>query len=181
MNWFQRLNSYFPVEEMKAEEQLKALLTDKPNHYHKDESDLHIMMYAEYAEFVFVDFLWVSEKARGKGIGKKLIEQLKNKQKTIILEVEPVDENNEDTEKRLRFYFREGFKIAGSISYHFQALVSHSEIELDIMYWDETEKTAEQLLDYMTTIYEEIHSYKQKEIYRFDPKRTADVLRLKTQ
>ena len=179
MDWFQRLNGYFPVEEMKAEEQLKALLKDKPNHYHKDESDLHIMMYAEDADFVFVDFLWVSENARGKGIGKKLIQQLKNKQKTIILEVEPVDERDEDTEKRLRFYFREVFKVSDRISYQFQALVSHTEIELDIMYWDEQEKTNEQLLDYMITIYEEIHSYKQKEIYGFDPKLTSDVLRLK--
>lgn len=178
MDWFYRLNEYFPVEEMKAKEQIEALLKDKPDHYYKDESDLHIMMYAEYAEFVFVDFLWVSEKARGKGIGKKRIEQLKNKQKTIILEVEPVDENNEDTEKRLRFYFREGFKVSEAISYQFQALVSHTETELDIMYWDEQEQTDKQLLDYMTTIYEEIHSYKQEEIYGYGPKPVEEVLKL---
>ncbi|MFD1416588.1 GNAT family N-acetyltransferase [Oceanobacillus jeddahense] len=179
MDWFQRLNEYFPVEEMKAKEQIEALLKDKSDHYYKDESDLHIMMYAEYAEFIFIDFLWVSEKARGKGIGKKLIQQLKDKRKTIILEVEPVDENNVDTEKRLRFYFREGFKVSGNISYQFQALVSHSEIDLDIMYWDEQEKTDEQLLDYMITIYEEIHSYKQKAIYGYAPKLTSDVVKLK--
>ncbi|WP_152656742.1 N-acetyltransferase [Oceanobacillus sp. CFH 90083] len=178
MDWFERLNGYFPVEEMKAKEQMKALLKDKPNHYYKDESDLHIMMYAEFAEFVFVDFLWVSEKARGKGIGKKLIQQLKDKRKTIILEVEPVDENNEDTEKRLRFYFREGFKVSKTISYTFQALVSHSETELDIMYWDERDKTDEQLFNYMITIYEEIHSYKQKQIYGYDPKPTNEVLKM---
>ncbi|GGP16509.1 GNAT family N-acetyltransferase [Oceanobacillus neutriphilus] len=179
MDWFQRLNEYFPVEEMKAKEQIEALLKDKPNNYYKDESDLHIMMYAEFEEFVFVDFLWVSEKARGKGIGKKLIQQLKDKQKTIILEVEPVDENNADTEKRLRFYFREGFRISEAISYQFQALVSHSETELDIMYWDEQVKTDEQLLDSMVTIYEEIHSYKQKQIYGYEPKPTGEVLKLK--
>ncbi|MEK4300601.1 GNAT family N-acetyltransferase [Oceanobacillus sp. FSL W8-0428] len=178
MDWFQRLNEYFPVEEMKAKEQIEALLKEKPNNYYKDESDLHIMMYAEYEQFVFVDFLWVSEKARGKGIGKKLIQQLKDKQKTIILEVEPVDENNEDTEKRLRFYFREGFRISEAISYQFQALVSHSETELDIMYWDAQEKTDEQLLDYMVTIYEEIHSYNQKQIYGYEPKPTSEVLKI---
>ncbi|GEN86660.1 GNAT family N-acetyltransferase [Oceanobacillus sojae] len=178
MDWFQRLNEYFPVEEMKAKEQIEALLKEKPNNYYKDESDLHIMMYAEYEQFVFVDFLWVSEKARGKGIGKKLIQQLKDKQKTIILEVEPVDENNEDTEKRLRFYFREGFRISEAISYQFQALVSHSETELDIMYWDAQEKTDEQLLDYMVTIYEEIHSYNQKKIYGYEPKPTSEVLKI---
>lgn len=56
MDWFQRLNEYFPVEEMKAKEQIEALLKEKPNNYYKDESDLHIMMYAEYEQFVFVDF-----------------------------------------------------------------------------------------------------------------------------
>ncbi|GIO22903.1 N-acetyltransferase [Oceanobacillus sp. J11TS1] len=178
MNWFQRLNEYFPEEEMKAKEQLEALLRDKPNHYYKDESDLHIMMYAEYTEFVFVDFLWVSEKARGRGIGKKLIQKLKDKKKTILLEVEPVNEDDEDTEKRLRFYFREGFKVSRAISYYFQALVSRSETKLDIMYWDEQEKTDQQLLDYMTIIYEDIHSYKQKEIYGYEPKPTIEVLKL---
>lgn len=107
-----------------------------------------------------------------------MIQQLKDKQKTIILEVEPVDENNEDTEKRLRFYFREGFRISEAISYQFQALVSHSETELDIMYWDAQEKTDEQLLDYMVTIYEEIHSYNQKQIYGYEPKPTSEVLKI---
>lgn len=178
MDWFNRLKGYFPAEEMKAKEQLEALLRDKPEHYHKDESDLHIMMYAEYAEFVFVDFLWVSEKARGQGIGKKLIQQLKDKKKTILLEVEPVNKEDEDTTKRLRFYFREGFRISDAISYQFQALVSHSETKLDIMYWDEQTKTDQELLNYMTTIYEEIHSYKQKEIYGYEPKATKEVLKL---
>ena len=178
MNWFQRLNEYFPVEEMKAKEQLEALLRDKPNQYYKDESDLHIMMYAEYTDFIFVDFLWVSEEARGRGIGKKLIQKLKDKKKTILLEVEPVNENDEDTEKRLRFYFREGFRVSKDLSYYFQALVSRSETKLDIMYWAEQEKTDQQLLDYMTIIYEDIHSYKQKEIYGYEPKPTGEVLTL---
>lgn len=181
MDWFHRLNEYFPVEEMKAKEQMEALLKDKPEHYYKDESDLHIMMYAEFADFVFVDFLWVSEKARGKGIGKKLIQQLKDKRKTIILEVEPANENNEDSGKRLRFYFREGFKVSEAISYQFQALVSHSETELDIMYWDEQAKTDEQLMEYMRIVYEEIHSYRQKQIYGYEPKPTSAVLKLKAE
>lgn len=178
MSWFQRLKGYFPEEEIKSEEQMKALLKDKPNHYYKDESDLHIMIYAEYEEFVFIDFLWVSEKARGKGIGKKLIQKLKDKQKTIILEVEPVDEDDKDTEKRLRFYFREEFKLSKAISYQFQSSVSQSETELKIMYWDKQEKTEEQILDYMITVYEEIHSFKQEKIYGHEPKETSEVLKL---
>ncbi len=44
-----------------------------------------------------------------------MIAKLKKKNKPILLEVEPVDEDDTDTEKRLRFYQREHFKHAQSI------------------------------------------------------------------
>src|SRR5690606_15036122 len=103
MNWYDKLNTYFPVEEMKSKEQIDALLADKGDIYHKDEGDTHILMYAEFDSFVFIDFLWVSEKTRGKGIGHQLIEKMKAKNKPMILEVEPVVADDPDTKKRLRF------------------------------------------------------------------------------
>ncbi|EGL83588.1 hypothetical protein CathTA2_0875 [Caldalkalibacillus thermarum TA2.A1] len=46
------------------------------------------------------------------------MEELKAKGKTIILEVEPVDEDDSDTVKRERFYLSNGFKKAEQIRYY---------------------------------------------------------------
>ncbi len=115
MNWYEKLNQYFPVEEMKSKEHMELLLQDKGDIYHKDEGKYHVLMYVELSDFVFIDYLFVSKDARGQGLGHKLIEKLKAKGKPIILEVEPVDYEDTDTEKRLRFYTREGFEHASSI------------------------------------------------------------------
>ncbi len=78
--WYEKLAEYFPVEEMKSEEHMKLLLKEKGDIYHKDESNKHVLMYVETEDFVFVDYLFVSGSARGEGLGKKLIEQLKKKE-----------------------------------------------------------------------------------------------------
>lgn len=59
---------------------MKLLLKEKGDIYHKDESNKHVLMYVETEDFVFVDYLFVSGSARGEGLGKKLIEQLKKKE-----------------------------------------------------------------------------------------------------
>src|SRR5690625_1542067 len=91
MNWYEKLNKYFPVDEMKSKEHMEMLLEEKEDVYYKDESSKHVMMYAEFDSFIFIDYLWVSLETRGQGIGGKLIEKLKEKTKPIILEVEPID------------------------------------------------------------------------------------------
>src|SRR5690606_23811921 len=107
MNWYNKLNKYFPAEEMKSKEHMDTLLSEKGNIYRKDEGPNHVMMYAEFSDFVFIDYIWVSSKTRGQGIGHTLIEKMKKKNKPILLEVEPIDYDDSDTEKRLRFYNRE--------------------------------------------------------------------------
>lgn len=117
MNWYEKLSEYFPIEEMKSKAHMEALLKERSDIYHKDEGKHHILMFAEFDSFIFVDYLYVSKDARGQGLGGKLIAKLKKKNKPILLEVEPVDEDDADTEKRLRFYQREHFKHAQSIGY----------------------------------------------------------------
>src|SRR5699024_6885430 len=79
MNWYEKLNKYFPVEEMKSREHMELLLKEKSDVYYKDESDQHVLMYAEFEEFIFIDYLWVSAKTRGQGVGHQLIEKLKKR------------------------------------------------------------------------------------------------------
>lgn len=165
MHWYEKLNQYFPVEEMKSKEHMETLLEERAENYHKDESPLHVLMYAEFESFVFIDYLFVSKDARGQGLGHKLIEKLKQKGKPIILEVEPVNYNDSDTEKRLHFYKREGFEHAQSIGYRRRSLATKEINEMEILYWAPNHESEELIYEAMKKTYETIHTYKDKQIY----------------
>jgi GNAT superfamily N-acetyltransferase len=160
MNWYEKLNQYFPIEEMKSREHMESLLKELPDIYHKDEGPYHVLMYAELDNFVFVDYLFVSKDARGQGLGHKLIEKLKQKEKPIILEVEPVKYEDSDTEKRLRFYKREGFEHAQSIGYLTRSLSTKENFEMEILYWTPDGETEEMIFEAMKKTYDMIHTYK---------------------
>lgn len=176
MHWYEKLNQYFPVEEMKSKEHMEVLLREKPEIYHKDESPLHVLMYAEFDHFVFIDYLFVSSDARGQGLGHKLVEKLKQKGKPIILEVEPVDYQDTDTEKRLRFYKREGFEHAQSIGYRRRSLATREINAMEILYWAPNNETEEMIYDAMRKTYEQIHTYKDKQIYGKSYQSVEEVL-----
>lgn len=165
MNWYEKLNQYFPVEEMKSKEHMEILLDEKSEVYHKDEGPDHVMMYAEFDDFIFIDYLLVSKESRGKGVGRKLLEKLKKKQKPIILEVEPIDYEDTDTEKRRKFYAREGFELAKSIGYRRKSLATQEVNEMEILYWSPTHESEEAIYEKMKKAYEKIHTYKDVELY----------------
>lgn len=165
MHWYEKLNQYFPIEEMKSKEHMEALLKERGEIYHKDESPLHVLMYAEFESFVFIDYLFVSKDARGQGLGHKLLEKLKLKGKPIILEVEPVNYEDSDTEKRLRFYKREGFEHAQSIGYRRCSLATSEINEMEILYWVPNNESEDLIYEAMKKTYKTIHTYKDKQIY----------------
>ncbi|MYL32227.1 GNAT family N-acetyltransferase [Pontibacillus yanchengensis] len=165
MNWYEKLNEYFPVEEMKSKEHMDLLLKEKSDVYIKDESSKHVLMYAEFESFIFIDYVWVSTQTRGQGIGHKLIEKLKSKGKPIILEVEPVDYEDTDTEKRLKFYQKEGFEHAHSIGYTRRSLATNELNQMEILYWSPEHESEESIFEKMKELYVNIHTYKDKELY----------------
>ena len=71
MNWYEKLQQYFPIEEMKSQEHMELLLKEKGDVYHKDEGPYHVMMYAEFPSFIFIDYLYVSKESRGQGLGHR--------------------------------------------------------------------------------------------------------------
>lgn len=176
MNWYDKLKDYFPVEEMKSKKHMELLLQEKGDVYHKDESPDHVLMYAEFDSFIFIDYIWVSPKTRGQGIGHQLIEKLKAKNKPIILEVEPVDYEDTDTEKRLHFYQRENFTHATSIGYNRRSLATNEETPMEILYWSPNNESEEVIFDKMRKMYEDIHTYKDEEIYGKSYQPTDEVL-----
>lgn len=165
MNWYEKLNQYFPVEEMKSREHMELLLKEKGDIYHKDEGEFHVLMYVELENFIFIDYLFVSKDARGMGLGHKLLDKMKEKGKPIILEVEPVDYEDTDTEKRLRFYKREGFEHASSIGYRRRSLATKEVNAMEILYWSPTDAGEEAIYQGMKATYEQVHTYKDKELY----------------
>ncbi len=165
LNWYEKLNQYFPIEEMKSKEHMDLLLKEKADIYHKDEGQNHVMMYVETDDFIFVDYLFVSKEARGQGLGRKLLNQLKAKGKPIILEVEPIDYEDTDTQKRLNFYNREGFKHAESIGYRRRSLATNEINVLEILYWSPSDESEHSIYEKMKHTYENIHTYKDEELY----------------
>ncbi|OLN23892.1 GNAT family N-acetyltransferase [Domibacillus antri] len=188
MNWYEKLNQYFPIEEMKSKEQMNLLLKERGDVYRKDEGPNHVLIYVEFNGFVFVDYLFVSSKARGQGLGKKLINKLKSKNKPVILEVEPVQYEDTDTGKRLRFYAREGFRHASKIGYRRRSLATGEETVLEILYWSPDEADEEAIYEAMVKTYRDIHKYKDEQIYgapfapvdrtlSFEEERNEDILK----
>lgn len=176
MSWYEKLQEYFPVEEMKSKSHMDILLDEKGDVYYKDEGPLHVLMYAEFEQFLFIDYLWVSAKSRGQGLGHQLIEKMKTKNKPIILEVEPIDYSDSDSSKRLRFYKREEFSHAQSIGYNRKSLATNEETPLEILYWSPDEESEDIIFKQMTKMYESIHTYKDKEIYGKSYQAAAEVL-----
>jgi predicted GNAT family acetyltransferase len=176
MNWYEKLNQYFPVEEMKSKQHMELLLKEKGDIYHKDEDQYHVMMYAELKDFIFIDYVFVSKDARGQGIGHKLLDKLKQKGKSIILEVEPVDYEDTDSEKRQKFYQREGFKHAESIGYRRRSLATNKINEMEILYWSPSNASEQTIFENMKKTYEEIHTYKDEELYGQSYQNVDDVL-----
>ena len=162
MNWYEKLNQYFPVEEMKSREHMELLLKERGDIYHKDEGEHHVLMYVELDNFIFIDYLFVSKDARGMGLGHKLLDKMKEVGKPIILEVEPVDYEDTDTEKRLRFYKREGFEHASSIGYRRRSLATNEVNAMEILYWSPTDAGEEAIYEGMKGTYEQINPYKDR-------------------
>ncbi|MDQ0230608.1 GNAT family N-acetyltransferase [Metabacillus malikii] len=165
MNWYEKLNQYFPIEEMKSKKHMELLLKERADIYIKDEGKNHVLMYVELDDFIFIDYLFVSKDARGEGLGHKLITKLKKKNKPIILEVEPVNYDDTDTEKRLKFYKREGFHHAETIGYERRSIATNEVNKMEILYWSPNEESEEDIYKAMIKTYNLIHTYKDKEIY----------------
>lgn len=165
MHWYEKLNQYFPIEEMKSQEHMETLLKEHSEIYHKDEGPNHVLMYVELDNFVFVDYLFVSNKSRGQGLGYKLVELLKQKEKPIILEVEPINYQDSDSEKRLRFYKREGFEHAQSIGYRRRSLATREVTSMEILYWAPHNESEQMIFEAMKKTYKMIHTYKDIQFY----------------
>ncbi len=166
MSWYETLNDYFPVEEMKSKEHVEALLKERSDVYRIDHGPTHVLLYVEGTDFVFIDYLLVSRAARGQGMGKALLDKMKAIGKPVLLEVEAEDYDDSDTVKRHRFYAREGFRRAERVTYRRRSLATGEDNELEILYWCPDAETSDaDVHAHMTKIYEHVHTWRDREFY----------------
>ena len=150
---FRLYQSAFPREERRDEsEHLRVM---KKDDYHFDlimdgDSFVGVMLYWETADFVYLEHFTTRPELRGKGKGAEALKLLKEKGKTVILEIEdPVDEI---TRRRYGFYLRNGFIMTSH--YHIQAKyhLGDEDLMLKILSYPEAISKEEYLSfqDYMT-------------------------------
>ncbi|PTX63334.1 acetyltransferase (GNAT) family protein [Melghirimyces profundicolus] len=172
MDWYHRLNDYFPEEEMKKYAQLRDLIRDQ-DMYHKEETEDYLVLYGGFSSFVFVDYLLVKKTARGGGVGSRVIQKLKEKGKPILLEVEPADPAVPDTEKRIRFYQKNGFQVANRIRYQRETEDGNT-FTLNIHYWSPGPLEQTTIMKMMMEACDKIHNFRSKRYYgriQADPKK----------
>lgn len=150
---FRLYQSSFPLEERRDTDEHYRVL-DKAD-YHMDmimddETFLGVMLYWETADLVYLEHFTTCPEVRNRGIGAKALGLLKEKGKSILLEIEsPVDEL---TCRRYGFYQRNGFVM--NPHYHIQAKyhLGDPDLELKILSWPQvlSRETYLRFLDYMT-------------------------------
>lgn len=176
-HWYERLESYFPEHELKTQKQMEELF-DEHVAYKREQTDEHLIIFAEFNDFIFIDYLLVNPKTRGAGVGTKVLNQFKARDKTLLAEVEPPTKKDKDTEKRVRFYLKNGFKLAENIDYTRETDDGHP-YAMDIYYWSPSKTSEHDILDNMAVVCDQIHNYHARRHYGRLPAEPEDVLHLK--
>lgn len=173
--WYDRLATYFPDEELKSRGQIQDLIVHHPA-YHKLETDRFLLLFAVFSDFVFIDYLLVYPGKRGRGLGSAVLEKLKAMDRRIVAEVEPTNPDDPDTERRARFYERQGLKRAEHIMYRRRDEHGHPH-RMDIYFWSPSPVSELEVLNDMFTVCEELHNYRSLTYYGREVANPEDVLR----
>lgn len=180
--YYERLNDYFPEQELKHPQQLEDLV-EHAKVYKKLEDEDYLLLFAEFPNFVFVDYLLVSSAIRGKGTGSKVMKRLQAKGKPIVLEVEPEDPSEPDTILRRKFYARHGFSEAEGVLYRRKDPHGQT-FDMDILMWTpgpSSEVDDETALDMMSEVCEHVHNFRAAQYYGRLPADPAKVLSLQVE
>lgn len=163
MHWYDRLADYFPEHEMKHKGQMEALLSHHEA-YRKYETPDYLVTYAEFRDFIFIDYLLVYPSTRGKGIGSAALNLFKKRGKTIILEVELPDDDDHDTLRRIQFYEKNGFQKADHIEYT-RADEDGTLYTMDVYYWSPESVSEQAILKQIALVCREIHNFRTLKYY----------------
>ena len=128
---FELYKSAFPVEERRDELEQQRVIKKADYHFDlimSDDDFVGVMLYWETEELVFLEHFTTLPELRGRGYGKGALELLKQKNKVILLEIEPP--TDETTQRRYNFYRRNGFAM--NPYYHIQAKYHLGDEDLEL-------------------------------------------------
>lgn len=128
--------SNFIREERRDADEQERVLGDPCYHLCtvEDGATVGIAFYWESRDFIYLEHLCIDPELRSKGYGGRVLELFKRMGKTVILEIEPVV--NEQTQKRLSFYERNGFIRNGHFHINPKYHVGDEDLVLWIMTYD---------------------------------------------
>ena len=179
--WYRKLTEYFPSKEMKSEEHFLILLSEKSEKYRIEETENYILACYETDDFLFIDYVLVNDAKRGKGTGTKVLDDLKQKKKAIILEVEPPSSGDRDSQKRVRFYEKNDFVNMADIAYERIHPVTKENNQMNIYAWLPSSRgySTSWVYKKMQEIYAEVHSYQSDKLYGVTAQPVSEVLWVK--
>lgn len=178
--YYRHLTAYFPQQELKPLGQFADLFSQTP-YYRKLESDQYVLLYAEFPDFLFVDFMLVHAPYRNQRLGSWILDHLRQKRIPIILEVEPPDPARPDTALRRKFYLRHQFQAAPHILYR-RKNQQGQPFDMDIFYWSPAGPISDNgILAMMTQVCNSVHNYNALPHYGRLPADPRDVLSLRRQ
>lgn len=109
----------FPFNEQRERESQRRIMRDGEYFFtvmREGKSAKGLVLYWEADSFIYVEHLCIAPSMRGKGLGKSALEFLKEKGKTVILEIDPP--TDEISVRRERFYKGSGFVTNGYSHIH---------------------------------------------------------------
>jgi ribosomal protein S18 acetylase RimI-like enzyme len=109
---FQLYEETFPVEERRDHASLKNLMSNQQMYFNAifNENNLFgLIVYWHFDNLLFVEHFAIFPNFRDQGIGSKVITLLKEKQLTLVLEVEPP--NTDLQKRRIGFYLQNGIYV----------------------------------------------------------------------
>lgn len=133
----------FPIDERRDWNELMAL-TNHPNFnlYCILNSNIPVGLITlwKWSEFTFIEHFAIENTSRGKGIGSKVLYQLKKETSAkIILETE--EPTDDWTQRRIAFYTRLGFKACEEVYYQPPYSMDKKPVKMVLMsYPDKVEK-----------------------------------------
>ena len=102
----------FPKEERRTMADQQKIMKNKDYNFivvTKDKQFVGFVMFWLYSDKLYFEHFCVLEELRNKGLGTQILQWLKQKQRKMILEVEPP--TSEITKRRIGFYKRNGFVV----------------------------------------------------------------------
>jgi len=178
MDWYDELSRYFPSAEMRPRAHFQWLIDHRPDIYRVAATAEHLLLYLEYDDVLFIDYLYVYPDHRGAGEGSRVLQWLKQHDKAVLLEVEPASAADPDSVRRRQFYDRLQFRQVSDVRFRLPHPLLGAGTDLDVLCWAPGEVPPARIYQWMQRMYQDLYASIDPAIYGKPYPPVADCLRL---